>query len=1026
MSERILKALMQLFAIIARTDGGTLGRKVVETFLRQQVTSDQLNSYLIFYDEFFLEYHGSDQIEDNEKKRKRTSLSSVKILKICNQINKDLAHKQKIIVLIRLLEFVNSSDELSNQDLEFVQTVSESFNIPGSEFRRCLAFIIPRSNLEKSTLEGYTLTISSENFTNRYHIFSPEIDGNLSVLNISDGEYYLVRYSGISDLNLNGQVMLPERVYFLNQGSSIRSTKVKPIYYSDIVARFLNSENKPKVIFKADALEFKFNETQFGLHSFSFQEESGKMAGIMGASGAGKSTLLNILNGNLPPTSGKITINGIDLYKEKSKTEGLIGYISQDDLLMEDLTVFQNLYFNAKLCFADYSKFQLTRLVLKTLRNLGLYDIRHLKVGNALNKKISGGQRKRVNIALELLREPSILFVDEPTSGLSSRDSENIMDLLKELSLKGKLVFVVIHQPSSDIFKMFDRLLILDTGGYPVYNGNPVDGVAYFKEQIGYANNEVECWNCGNVNPELIFTILESKVLDEYGSQTEHRKTKPKEWNELYIKNIQPNETKQENSNLKLPAINFKVPNKINQLIVFTKRDLLSKLTNTQYLLINLLETPLLALILAFLVKYYNQENVGYLYRENENLPAYLFMCVVVSLFIGLTVSAEEIIRDRKILKREEFLNLSRISYLSSKIGIMFFLSGIQTILFLLIGNTILEIKGMTLDYFLVLFSVSCFANMLGLNISSAFNSAVTIYILIPFLIIPQLLLSGVIVSFDKLNPSFASQSEVPIAGEIMASKWAYEALAVNQFKENEFGKLFYNTDKEISISNFRKNFWIPEIRKKIDFCENYYKIPDSSSTIKKELGLLKRELEKEINYGSGFNLNCIDNLNYTTFSNIEGEEIKKHLESLEKYYLKINNKNIKEKDNITTKYISEYGEEAFNTLKDKYLNDNLTDLVKNKNNFDLYQILERDGEFLQRTDPIYLDPIQSNFLRAHFFSPRKKLLGFYLDTFWANILVIWTMSTLLFFSLYFNLMKKAIDSLENLSEKIPFLKKDE
>ena len=106
---------------------------------------------------------------------------------------------------------------------------------------------------------------------------------------------------------------------------------------------------------------------------------------------------------------------------------------------------------------------------------------------------------------------------------------------------------------------------------------------------------------------------------------------------------------------------------------------------------------------------------------------------MLVALFIGLTVSAEEIIRDRKILKRESFLNLSKGSYLTSKILILFFISAIQTLSFVLIGNYILEIKGMYLDFWMVLFSTSCFANMLGLNISASFNSAVTIYILIPF-----------------------------------------------------------------------------------------------------------------------------------------------------------------------------------------------------------------------------------------------------------------------------------------------------
>ncbi|GAJ09466.1 unnamed protein product, partial [marine sediment metagenome] len=242
----------------------------------------------------------------------------------------------------------------------------------------------------------------------------------------------------------------------------------------------------------------------------------GRLIGIMGASGAGKSTLLNVLNGTYVPSSGEVLINGVNIHTEKEKIEGIIGHVSQDDLLIEELTVFQNLYFNAKLCFNNYTEWELVDTVNKTLKNLGLFEIKDMKVGSPLNKKISGGQRKRLNIALELIREPPVLFLDEPTSGLSSRDSENILDLLKELALKGKLVFVVIHQPASDLFKMFDKLIILDTGGWLIYNGDPVESIIYFKSRIQHANwNESECHVCGNVTPEQIFNIVESNVLDE-------------------------------------------------------------------------------------------------------------------------------------------------------------------------------------------------------------------------------------------------------------------------------------------------------------------------------------------------------------------------------------------------------------------------------------------------------------------------------------------------------------------------------
>jgi energy-coupling factor transporter ATP-binding protein EcfA2 len=387
---------------------------------------------------------------------------------------------------------------------------------------------------------------------------------------------------------------------------------------------------------------------------------------------------------------------------------------------------------------------------MKVLDDIELAEIHDLKVGSPLQKTISGGQRKRLNIGLELLREPAVLFCDEPTSGLSSRDSENIIDLLKELALKGKLVFAVIHQPSSDIFKMFDKLVILDTGGYQIYYGNPVDAIVYFKRCINMINSEEgECHECGNVNPEQIFNIIESKVINEYGHFTNERKIMPPQWNGLYLQNVKPIKVK---TSADVPQSTLRIPSRLKQAHLFSLRDLQSKLSNRQYLIINLLEAPLLAFILAFIVRYYNPDdtlNLGYVFGKNLNIPAYLFMSVIVALFMGLTVSAEEIIRDRKILKREAFLHLSRSSYILSKISILFMMSAIQTGLFVLTGNSILEIKGLFLEHWFILFTTSCFANLLGLNISSGFNSAVTIYILIPLLLIPQLILSGVVVKFD-------------------------------------------------------------------------------------------------------------------------------------------------------------------------------------------------------------------------------------------------------------------------------------
>ena len=134
---------------------------------------------------------------------------------------------------------------------------------------------------------------------------------------------------------------------------------------------------------------------------------------------------------------GNLYINGYDIHADSEKLTGLIGFVPQDDMLIEELTVYQNLYFNARLCFGDYNEEQLNKTVEKVLIDLDLYEIKDLQVGDPMNKKVSGGQRKRLNIGLELMREPAVLFVDEPTSGLSSFDSEKVMVLLKNQALAG-------------------------------------------------------------------------------------------------------------------------------------------------------------------------------------------------------------------------------------------------------------------------------------------------------------------------------------------------------------------------------------------------------------------------------------------------------------------------------------------------------------------------------------------------------------------------------------------------------------
>ncbi len=1018
MNESILKALIQLFAIIANVKEDSVSEKsrtIVEAYLSQELSASQLAEYLQLFDEYLASHHGNISNKGVSKERKRTSANSVKVLRICEQINEELQQKEKIVVTLRLLEYIKAGEVVTEKELDFAKTVADIFNIEAAEYMNMKIFILD-SSYEIPTKENILIVHSNKKFNDSEikQIQSPNLNGYITILKIESTSTYVFRYNGTDSLYHNSRSLQEDAIYFFDKGSSIRSSKINPIYYSDVAGKFLHDHIKSRIVFEAKDVEFKFKNSENGIHKFNLKEESGQLIGIMGGSGVGKSTLLNVLNGNIPIDNGSILINGLDIKNNKEHLEGIIGYVPQDDLLMEELTVLQNLYYNAKLCFKHFSEMQIKKTVLRLLIDLDLNDIRNLTVGTPLNKFISGGQRKRLNIALELIREPAILFVDEPTSGLSSMDSDMVMDLLKEQTLKGKLVFVNIHQPSSEIFKLFDKMMIMDKGGRPVYYGNPIDAIVYFKKLTHHANvEESTCTCCGNVNPEQILQILEAKVVNEYGKLTRKRKVSPEEWYQRYLDNIEAKnleiaQKKEIPTDLNLPKNYFSIPGKFKQFKIFIIRDVLSKFTNRQYLLINFLESPLLAIILAFFTKYLigSPSNPdAYIFSENENIPAYIFMAVVVALFIGMSVSAEEIIKDRKIIQRESFLNLSRFSYLNSKVLIMFALSAIQTLTFVLIGNFILEIKGMNLSYWLVLFTTSCFANILGLNISASLNSVVTIYILIPFILVPQLLLSGTIVKFEKLHKSLASPYYVPVVGDIMTSRWAYEALTVNQFKNNKYQKYFFEIERQRSYAGFAKNYLISELQSKLNACETNMNNSDVYENLKSDLKTIRNEIKVFNTQIPQIKFNYTDSLTIEKISKQTLVMTNKYLETLKRFYSKKYDEANQQLDLKFEELLKTMSKDEIVELKENYHNENLSDLVLN--NAEIKKIKEYDNRLIQLSEPIYRYP-ESNFGRAHFYAPVKQIFNVKIDTFWFNIMIIWLTTIFFYFTLLFDSLKKA------------------
>jgi ABC-type multidrug transport system ATPase subunit len=1021
MNESILRALMRLFAIVSdiNKEGQSDSRRnIVMDYLDRQYSLEIVHKYMEFFDQQVKYFHqiSNDTAIPDPALRKINAES--RIIELCSQINEELEHEQKIIVLVYLLDFIQSGERQTRTEFSLVRTAAAYLKISDDEFKDAKSFTF--EDINSIVHQDWLLFIRPRDAT-----FSPDVkqlsvdklEGQIVVLRIPSADTYIFRYYGNMMLVLNGHRINPGRSYIWSLGSVVRNPKIGSIYYSWIRGKFIQASAEVKFVFTAEDIQFNYFNSKNGVKRFNLTEESGRLVGIIGGSGSGKSTLLNVLNGNLKPRRGSIKINGWDIHEHKDMVKGIIGYVPQDDTLIKELTVYENIYYNAKLCFAEYTHEQINEVVEDALIDFDLVEARDLNVGDAFTTFLSGGQRKRLNIALELIREPSILFVDEPTSGLSSADSEKVITLLKRQTLKGKLIIANMHQPSSDNFRMIDKLLVMDQGGRVIYYGHPISAITYFKQEAHYADaEETECLSCGNINTDEILRIVESREVDANGRLTRTRKITPEEWYQKFLEKID-SQTKlivREHDST-VPKNNFKIPDHLNQFRIYLKRDLLAKYYNKQYLMLLALEAPILAFILSFFSKNFTFINglPRYIFGENEVIPAFLFMAVIVALFLGLVISAEEIFKDRKILKREKFLNLSRFSYLFSKICILFGVSALQSLAFVLIGNSMLEIDGMLFRYWIVLFTASCWANMIGLNISSGFNSVVTIYILVPLILVPQLIFSGVVVDFGKMHNKIANDKAVPLIGDMMTSRWAYEALAVSQFKDNAYEKYFFSAESNAENAGYFRSYAIPGLIEIAQDTKDLYVNDVDTFRYANNLKVLRSELAaicRDIGFKEP---EFLDSLSPGFYNPALNTAINKILDKSLIIYRSRYNRAVDERDKTYANLVAKLGdEENFLHFKQRYYNKQLAFVVTNEK--EIQQFTVHDGEMIPIKDAIFRKPGKESW-RAHFYAPVKYFFGQEVDTFWFNLLVIWISCVLLLALLYYDIIRKGLTYFETL-----------
>ncbi|MBX3198171.1 MAG: FHA domain-containing protein [Labilithrix sp.] len=553
------------------------------------------------------------------------------------------------------------------------------------------------------------------------------------------------------------------------------------------------------------------------LDHVSFKALPGDMIALMGPSGAGKTTLLMTLNGYLPPTSGQVRINGEDLYAIYDALRGVIGYVPQDDIVHPELTVFEAVKYSARFRLPnDYSEAEIDARVEQTLKDLGLEGVMNLQIGKPEKKVLSGGQRKRVNIALELVTDPVILFLDEPTSGLAADDTTALINLLHDLTKKtGKTIIMTIHQPAKDEYEKFNLAFIMGYGGIPTYYGpTGTPSYRFFASLIENPNspyrNQPTAQNRNIDNPRDMFDMLNMrergvhermKSRDPNVPRNTARLEAAREWRAEFLHQGNPVFQQMFSGRRAVgtePAARG-VPHRpsvalFRQLMLLMSRYWKVKSRDRAGAAIMFLQAPIIGVMLAFVFAGQQEavpfwclgalQELGKKVQSAEGstdllarmLPtndhtAAMFFVVVSAVWFGTSNSAREIVTERAIYLRERMVNLSLFNYVFSKYIILSLVCIFQCTLLLGIVFFTLGFNGGPVAFFmelLVIIAVAMNATALGLLLSTAVSSAEAAMSLTPIALIPQVVLGGLMVPMTT-NPMLKPLMYV------MPARWGFE-----------------------------------------------------------------------------------------------------------------------------------------------------------------------------------------------------------------------------------------------------------
>ncbi len=987
---------MELVALFARVNNTRFidnAHSLIKTYLEQAATIKNSRLHIRRFYEYFELFSGSDQNQPIDEATLKEKINS-----IVKKINSELNEEERIVFFLSFLELIKLDKKVETEELQFAEILSLELHISRKDYKNSLIFILCEETVDGLEENQDFLMISAQKNNNsdelegswieqnrpkdrerNMYLIREGLEGEVLMLRLQGSHFIVGRYFGNQVVLLNNRKYLPGNFFLIGQFDQLKIGADVKLSYQEIITGFRSGFPHNLLKFTGEKVSTKASGNIIHVAPFNFCEVPGHLVLVLCNNTTESKNLSLLLTGQIPLSSGKICLNGYNIYSDRYRVHKMIGLVPRENIFDENVSIFDNFWFSARLSFPGYSDEKVVQTVNQTIQNLGLTEFSRIPI-RKLNHGLPAEYLKiLINTGIEIIRDTFVLVLDLPLEKLNSTNAEEFCHILKSEANKGKLIFITSTNPGNCILKKIDRMWIFDSGGYIIYRGLAGDALNYFQNAGNNLAAESDvCPICGNLNADQLYQIIHSKVIDNQGKVTHNRKTSPAEWHNIYKRKIEDCEPPAESKKV-IASYASSIPNVNLQFIAYFKKHFLSLISNPLKSLMVLGGGLLIAFMTAGLLRYDWSDN--FQFSQHQYLPLLFFLNTIICFVTGCVIGLHFTLDDKIHLAYDHFKNYSFFSYLNVKYILLTFLALIFSLFFTYITDSISGITNLFLVNWLIYFSTFFIGGSIGLFLGYIGYQLRNSIFITSILLVLNILFSGYMLPYNSLPKQLSSDRYVPAFAEIFPGRWAYEALIVQQAKDNKYQKMLFQVEQQISDLTFKTNILIPKLQEQVYNATQSETKPLNFQIFYKDL--------KDINtrYPDIYPFEFMEDLNKDTVKSDVVTELEEYMRFVQfQLYEKLET-TLASKNELRKNITDSLGKDNFSKLINGNFNGSLLMYVSGKKpgrNF-----IESNGDIIQTDDPIYRLP-DNNFGRSHFFAPQKLMNGFYYDTTYFNLFALW------------------------------------